>query len=76
MWCPSCIITLNDYNKLKDIYDAEFVELDYDFDDIEKYNVDDILPVVIVLDENENELTRIIGEKNFKELRNLIDEKI
>ena len=75
MWCSSFIVTYNDFNKLKAIYDYEFIELDYDFDDIEKYNVGYILPVIIVLDNDDNELTRIIGEKKYEDIKNIIDEK-
>lgn len=76
MWCSSCIVTYNDFNKLKDVYNCEFIELDYDMDDIEKYNVGDILPVIIVLDDNNEERARIIGEKKFNEIKDIIDEKI
>lgn len=75
VWCPSCIVTYNDFIKLKDVYDAEFVELDYDYDDIEKFNVGDILPIIVVLDDDENELVRIIGEKKFNNIKEIIDEK-
>ena len=47
----------------------EYVSLDYDLDeeDVEKYNVGDILPVVIIEKDNE-EIKRIIGEKTKKEI--------
>ena len=45
IWCPACIITNNAFNKLKDNYNFELEELDYDFDDVEEYKVGDILRI-------------------------------
>ena len=66
-WCVSCIIMNKLWKKLKETYsDFEYVELDYDMDDVEEYNVGDILPVLIIYKEN-TEVKRIIGEKSEKE---------
>ena len=66
-WCVSCIIMNKLWKKLKEKYsDFEYVELDYDMDDVEEYNVGDILPVLIIYKEN-TEVKRIIGEKSEKE---------
>ena len=64
------------WKELKEKYsDFEYVEYDYDFDDIEQYNVGDILPVIIVYKDN-IELKRIIGEKTkeqfFKEIEEVL----
>ena len=45
--CPSCIIMNNVINKVRNEYDIDIKELDYDFDDVEKYNPGKILPVLI-----------------------------
>ncbi len=71
IWCPACIITNNALNKLKDNYNFELEELDYDFDDIESYNVGDILPVLVFIKDNE-EIDRLIGEKNYKEIEEVL----
>ena len=47
-------------------------KLDYDFDDISKYNVGKILPEIIVY-KDDKEIGRIIGEKNYKDLCMEID---
>lgn len=75
-WCVSCIIMNKLWKKLKETYsDFEYVELDYDMDDIEEYNVGDILPVLIIYKDN-IEVKRIIGEKSEKEFFKEIEEII
>lgn len=71
IWCPACIITNNALNKLKDNYSFELEELDYDFDDIESYNVGDILPVLIFV-KDDKEIERLVGEKNYKEIEEVL----
>ena len=71
IWCPACIITNNAFNKLKDNYNFELEELDYDFDDVEEYKVGDVLPVLIFIKDNK-EVDRLIGEKNYKEIEEVI----
>ena len=70
MWCPGCLISKNIWNEIeKDFPKHEYINLDYDLDEeeVSKYNVGDILPVVIVLDDNK-EIKRIIGEKKRTEI--------
>lgn len=70
IWCPACLIMRPRFDQLKTIFPhLEQEEFDYDFDEekIERYNVGNILPVLIVLD-NDKEITRIIGEKSLEEL--------
>ncbi len=64
-WCMSCIImndlldsVLSDCNVLFDV-----VNVDYDFDTelVEKFNVGDVLPVYIIVDDD-REMGRIVGE--------------
>ena len=74
IWCTSCILTYNDFKELKEEYkDFLYEELDYDTDDIDKYNVGNILPVIIVY-KDEKEVTRIIGEKRTKEIKKVLEE--
>ena len=72
MWCPGCLISKNIWNELEKEYpNHTYISLDYDLDEeeVEKYNVGDILPVVIFIDNNK-EIKRIIGEKTKKEILN------
>ena len=70
MWCPGCLISKNIWNEIEKNYpNHEYLSLDYDLDEeeVEKYNVGDILPVVI-FEEDNKEIKRIIGEKTKKEI--------
>lgn len=71
LWCPACILTGNSLKKLKDIYNFELEELDYDFDDIEEYHIGEVLPVVIFIKDG-NEVDRLNGEKNYKQIEEVI----
>ena len=74
MWCPSCLVTKRYFDDLKEKYkDIEYIEYDYDIDDISKYDVKDILPVVIVF-KDDMEIMRLIGENNLKEIEKELGE--
>lgn len=75
IWCPSCIIMNKIWINLKQKYiDITFIEydLDFDCDECNKYNVGDILPVLIFMD-NDKEIGRLIGEKKEKDIINEIE---
>jgi thiol-disulfide isomerase/thioredoxin len=64
-WCMSCIVmndlfdrVLSDYNVLFDV-----VSFDYDFDSelVARFNVGNVLPVYILL-EDDREIGRVVGE--------------
>lgn len=70
MWCPGCLITKSIWQEIEKEYPShEYINLDYDLDEekIEKYKIGDILPVVII-ENNNQEIKRIIGEKTKKEI--------
>lgn len=72
MWCPGCLISKSVWKEIEEMYpDNEYISLDYDLDEeeVEPYNVGEILPVVILMD-NGKEVKRIIGEKNKREILN------
>ena len=72
MWCPGCLISKSIWNEIESVYsNHEYISLDYDLDEeeVNKYNVGDILPVVIFIKDG-IELKRIIGEKTKKEILN------
>lgn len=73
IWCTSCILTYKYFNEIKEKYpNLEYEELDYDTDDIEKYNIGNILPVLLVMNDN-YEVARIVGEKNTKEISEVLE---
>lgn len=69
--CPSCIIMNKVFNKIKEKYSFELIELDYDFDDIDEYNPGNILPVYIFYN-NDKEIGRLCGEHKEEEFDNII----
>ena len=70
VWCPSCLILKKHLKKLNEEYQIEIEYLDYDFDEekVSKYNVGDILPVIICDDK------RLIGEKSYEDIVNFLKE--
>lgn len=71
--CPSCIIMNKIINELKKEYeDIEYEDYDFDFDDIEKFNVGKILPVFIFY-KNYKEITRLCGEHKKEEFIRIIE---
>ena len=75
LWCTSCLKMFPYWQKIKETYkDYEYVEYDYDFDDeVSSFNVGNILPVIIIMKDNE-EIGRIIGEKSLEEIINKIED--
>lgn len=69
--CPSCIIMNNILNKVKDEYDLTITELDYDFDDVIKYNPGKILPVLIFY-KDDIEIKRLCGEHKKEEILEIL----
>lgn len=70
MWCPGCLISKSIWNDIETEFpNNEYISLDYDMneEEVNKYNVGDILPVVILI-KDDKEIKRIIGEKSKKEI--------
>jgi thioredoxin-related protein len=60
-------------NELKSEYkNIDFEDYDYDFDDIEKFNVGKILPVFIFY-KDDKEITRLCGEHKKEEFIKIIE---
>ena len=73
IWCGSCIKMKKIWNEIEKEYNLEVENLDLDFDEdeVKKYNVGDILPVsIFFVDEIEKE--RLIGEKTKEEIMGVI----
>lgn len=68
IWCGACLIMNKVWNKLKEDYIFEDIELDYDMDEdeVKKYNPGDNIPVFIIYD-GDREVTRITGEFSVDE---------
>jgi len=75
IWCPACLIFNNRINKIKDKYNLDIIEYDYDIDEdmIEEYSVGKTLPVMIFIKDNV-EVKRLIGEISEKKLEEEISD--
>ena len=75
VWCPGCLVMKKIWNNITRDYDLDILELDYDIDseEVNKYNIGKVLPVVIFMDEEGNELERLIGEQKESKLIEVIN---
>ncbi len=69
LWCPACLIV----NKALKKIDVEVISYDYDLDEeVKKYNVGKILPVLI-FEKDGKEITRLVGEVSLNEILRVIE---
>ena len=75
IWCPGCLVMNKIWNKIIKDYDLDILELDYDMnnDEVMKYDVGKVLPVIIFFNDEGIELDRHVGELKEDKLRELID---
>lgn len=79
VWCPACLIMKPVIKKTADNNsNIEVIYYDYDMDEdmVIKMKVGRILPEMIILDQNDKEIKRIIGEKTKREVEEFINEII
>ncbi len=72
VWCMSCLIMKSRLNDVIKNSDIDILSLDYDTDDIDKYNVGDVLPIYIKY-KNDKEVERLIGEHSKNELERFLE---
>jgi thiol-disulfide isomerase/thioredoxin len=71
IWCSGCIVMKKIMKEIEEEHkDIKIESYDYDMDEemVKKYNIGEIIPVLVFLDENGNEVGRLIGEKTKKEI--------
>ena len=75
VWCPGCLVMNKIWNNILKDNDLDIIELDYDFDsdEVSKYNVGQVLPVIIFVDKDGLELERLVGEQKENKLMEIID---
>lgn len=75
MWCPSCLIMNGMIDDIISKYNLEMTSYDFDLDQdkVEEYKVDKILPVLIKVDEDGSEISRLTGEHSEKEIKEFIE---
>jgi thiol-disulfide isomerase/thioredoxin len=75
VWCPGCIVMEKVWDKIKETNkDIEIVKYDSEEDDLvfDEWNIGDKIPVNILVDKNNNELERLVGEKSLKVIEEAI----
>ena len=72
VWCMSCLIMKSRLNDVIKNSDIDILSLDYDTDDIDKYNGGDVLPIYIKY-KNDKEVERLIGEHSKNELERFLE---
>ena len=76
IWCMSCIFMNEMLKKIEDEYEKLYETTNYDYDididEIKEYDIGTILPVYILVDKNNKEIARSIGEKSKKEITHFL----
>lgn len=75
VWCPGCLVMNKIWNNILKNNDLDIIELDYDMDSdlVSKYNIGQVLPVIIFINKDGVELERLIGEQKESKLMEVID---
>ena len=75
VWCPGCLVMNKIWNNILKNNDLDIIELDYDMDseEVSKYNVGQVLPVIIFVDKDGIELERLVGEQKEDRLMEIIN---
>lgn len=76
IWCSGCIVMKNVMKDVLKLYpDIVLESYDYDMETemVDKWNVGNIIPVLIFLDSSGNEVIRLNGEKSKKEVIKVIE---
>lgn len=71
IWCSGCIVMKKIMKEIEEEYpNIEIESYDYDMDEdmVKKYNIGEIIPVLVFLDKNNNEIGRLIGEKRKSDI--------
>lgn len=75
IWCSGCLVMNKTWKNILKTKTIETINLDYDMDEeeVSKYNVGDVLPVLIFYKDGK-EVVRVVGEKSEEELIKIIEE--
>lgn len=79
IWCSACLVMKKTFNRIFDEYqDFEVITYDYDIDCdmVEKYNIGTTIPVLVFFNEQDEEITRIVGEKSYDYIKNIIETEV
>lgn len=75
MWCPACLIMNKRLKQIELTNKIEIICYDYDLDEdiVKKYKVGQVLPELIFLNENSEEIKRLIGEQPVETIEQIIE---
>lgn len=75
MWCPACLIMNKRLKEIENKYSIEIINYDYDIDEeiVNKYNVGEVLPEIIFINEKDEEVKRLIGEQSIENISSIIE---
>lgn len=75
MWCPACLIMNKRLKQVIDMINIEVISYDYDLDEdiVKKYNVGQVLPELIFVDNENCEINRLIGEQSIDQIVEIIE---
>ncbi len=71
IWCSGCLVMKKIMKEIEELYPNIKIEsYDYDMDEeiVKEWNIGEIIPALVFIDENNNEIGRLIGEKTKKEI--------
>lgn len=77
VWCPGCIVMKprwEEIEKENPWLETEYYDYDENKEMVEKYKIDEVLPVFVFLNKSEKEILRLQGEVEKKELLEVIGE--
>lgn len=79
IWCSACLVMKKVYKQIFEEYpEFKVISYDYDIDEemVDKYQIGTTIPVLIFLDNQENEIIRITGEKTYGHIKEIIETRV
>lgn len=76
-WCSACLIMNKRWKEIEKEYNIDSVSYDVDFDEdeIKKYDIGDRLPVFLIVDDDK-QIKKLVGEHSIDELKDFIKELV
>jgi thiol-disulfide isomerase/thioredoxin len=77
VWCPGCLVMKPLWEEIEREHpwlETEYFDYDESKEAVKQYCIDTNLPVFVFLNKDGNEFLRLTGERNRKELINIINE--
>jgi len=77
VWCPGCLVMKPRWKEIEEENSwlkNEYYDFDENKDMVEKYKIDDILPIFVFLDKNRKEFLRLRGEVEKEKLIEIINQ--